>query len=230
MAYRATPHSGTGFSPNRLMLRREARLAQVFCPVYDSLPITDNVKKLDEILHAVYNKQRNLQAEESFCDMAIHKPFKEGDLVKVQRLKSKTNKPGKMEAKYTGPVPILKVLDFDTYVIKEADREVIEHHSRLKLARFNEQERDPQPENSLNITTTSTDEGYLPDDMPASTPLLAVAPPEGDEFSDIPEGSDTDPVNNHPIQNNPRSQRRTRGRRPRWMDDYVFEMESDPND
>ena len=231
MAYRATPHSSTGFTPNMIMLGREIRLPAVLSPPVGPIPVTEYIRDLNAKLKYVYAKclGQPVTTMDAY-DHLLHKPFKEGDLVWVQRLKSKTNKPGKMEAKYTGPVPILKVLDFDTYVIKEADREVIEHHSRLKLARFNEQERDPQPENSLNITTTSTDEGYLPDDMPASTPLLAVAPPEGDEFSDIPEGSDTDPVNNHPIQNNLRSQRRTRGRRPRWMDDYVVEMESDPND
>ena len=71
-------------------------------------------------------------------DHLIHNPFKEVDLVCVQRLKSNTNRPGKLEAKYTGCCPILKVLDFDTYVLEESGREVIEHHSGLKRARIKE--------------------------------------------------------------------------------------------
>ena len=34
---------------------------------------------------------------------------------------------------------MIKVLDYDTYVISEKGKEVIEHHSRLKLFRPNEQ-------------------------------------------------------------------------------------------
>ena len=34
---------------------------------------------------------------------------------------------------------MIKVLDYDTYVISKKGKEVIEHHSRLKLLRPNEQ-------------------------------------------------------------------------------------------
>jgi len=38
VAYRATPHPATGFTPNRIMLGRETRLYQVMCPESDPKP------------------------------------------------------------------------------------------------------------------------------------------------------------------------------------------------
>jgi hypothetical protein len=41
VAYRATPHPATGFTPNRIMLGRETRLCQVMCPESDPKPVTE---------------------------------------------------------------------------------------------------------------------------------------------------------------------------------------------
>ena len=233
MAYRATPHSGTGFSPNRMMLGREARLAQVFCPVYDSLPITDYVKKLDEILHTVYNKQRNLQAEESFCDMAIHKPFKEGDQVLIMKKKSALNKPGAFDSRYYGPCKIIKVLDFDSYVVDDNGTEVIEHHSRLKKFRsanildgenqpppieFSDDSLDTGPLESTRLSQEDNSQRKAMENQATSM----VRPSQGDmvtmaDFAPINDNEQEASLGEH-------ISRRHR-RRPAWWQDYEFDYE-----
>ena len=129
MAYRATPHSATGFSPNMIMLGREVRLPAVLSPPIDDKPVTDHVRQLNDKLKYVYNKCRgppNIQLEG--YDHLIHKPYKVGDLVLIKKVN-----PTKLETKFSGPCHVVKVLDFDTYVISEKGKEIIEHHSRLKL-------------------------------------------------------------------------------------------------
>ena len=161
MAYRATPHPATGMTPNRLMLAREVRLSQVLCPGTDPRPVTDYVKNLDEITYITYNKQRNIQAEEGHFDGAVHKPFNTGDMVLIQKSKSRLNKPGKLESRYTGPYEIKKRLDFDSYVILENGREVIEHHSRLK--HYNGLEQEPllaQGDSPTRNEETISDESF----------------------------------------------------------------------
>ena len=122
MAYRATPHPATGMTPNRLMLAREVRLSQVLCPHSNPLPVTEYVKTLDDITYEAYNKQRNIQAEELHFDGAVHTPFNVGDRVLIQKTKSRLNKPGKLESRYSGPYRIVKRLDFDAYDIDEIGR------------------------------------------------------------------------------------------------------------
>ena len=135
MAYRATPHSATSFSPNMVMLGREVRLPAVLSPPGDKVPVTDHVRQLNDQLKYVYSKCLGppITQMEGY-DHLIHKPFKIGDNVLVKRIS-----PNKLENKYNGPCSVIKVLDYDTYVISEKGKEVIEHHSRLKLFRPNEQ-------------------------------------------------------------------------------------------
>ena len=134
MAYRSTPHSATGFTPNMIMLGREIRLPSVLNPPVDPLPVTDHVRALNDKLRMVYNKclGQPISDHEAY-DHLIHKPFSVGDSVWVKRLRTQVGRPGKLEAKYHGPYPIIKVLDYDTYLIQENNKEVIEHHTRLKM-------------------------------------------------------------------------------------------------
>ena len=155
MAYRSTPHSSTGFTPNMVMLGREIRLPSVLSPQLESQPVTEHIRNLNEKLKHVYNKclGHPLSQDESY-DHLIHKPYSVDDLVWIKRLKSQLNRPGKLEAKYYGPYPILKVLDYDTYVINENGKEVIEHHARLKrfIPSANSDVIDnPQPEQPMGL-------------------------------------------------------------------------------
>ena len=129
MAYRATPHPATGVTPNRLMLIREARLPQALCPAADPEPVNDYIKRMDDILYEVYNTQRNIQAEEGHFDGITHIPFKVNDFVWIQKKRSQLSRPSKLESRFYGPYKVVKVLDFDSHVIDENGREVIDHHS-----------------------------------------------------------------------------------------------------
>ena len=232
MAYRATPHSSTGFTPNMVMLGREVRLPAVLAPPVNPVPVTEYVRNLNSKLKFVYSKclgQPTMTTDE--YDHLIHKPFKEGDLVWVQRLKSNTNRPGKLEAKYTGPCPILKVLDFDTYVLEESGREVIEHHSRLKRARIEEGNlhvQDQQQDSSVNENEPDAevmiDESHLPHGLPEAATDSQVDPNGSIQDSNTSD----DRIMSSPIpghQDNHHQRRRTRRRRPRWMDDYFLDDE-----
>ena len=51
-------------------------------------------------------------------DPLIHQVYKKGDQVWPMNMKSDINKPAKLALHYSGPYKILKVLDFDTYIIE----------------------------------------------------------------------------------------------------------------
>ena len=95
----------------------------------------DHVRQLNDQLKYVYSKCLGppITPMEGY-DHLIHKPFKIGDNVLVKIIS-----PLKLETKYNGPCLVIKVLDYDTYVISEKGKEVFEHHSGLKLFRPNEQ-------------------------------------------------------------------------------------------
>ena len=188
IAYRATPHPATGVTPNRMMIGREARLSHVFCPQSDPQPVTEYIKQLDNTLYEVYNTQRNVIAEECHFDGIIHTPHSEGDKVLIQRKKSDLNKPGKLESRYYGPFTVVKRLDFDSYIIQEGDKQVIEHHSRLKP--YHEKEiamsvQDDNDEHSISLLPLTDNESYndqshnmlsAHDDEPQTQAAQAAAP------------------------------------------------------
>ena len=213
-AYRATPHSATGFSPNMVMLGREVRLPAVLCPPGDNIPVTDYVRKLNEKIKYVYSKclgAPNIQMEG--YDHLIHTPLKVGDRVLVKKIN-----PSKMETKFSGPHSIIKVLDFDTYVLSEKGKEVIEHHSRLKLYSPNPTEVEPdlgdfmsqhgmdQSDDDLILdpddlgddfmTTTTTQDRYTYDNMVSPKPIIQ---PDGSDDSIPPDLGQNNTFLNHTI-------------------------------
>ena len=210
VAYRATPHPATGLTPNRMMLGRENRLSHVLCPMSDPLPTTEYIRNLDNTLYEAYNKQRNVIAEECHFDGAVHVPFNEGDMVLIQKKKSELNKPGKMESRYYGPFKIIKRLDFDSYVLQENNKEVIEHHSRLKLYR------------TPNTAVNNAEE--LPNDQDSSnSPVDPVSPRSSDSFH-IPHtqvGAETPNLEHVDVTN-----RRNR-RVPGYLRDYLIDQSID---
>ena len=106
------------------MLAREVQLSQALCPHSDPLPVTECLKALNNITYETYNKQRNIQAEELHFDGAIHPPINVGDMVLIQKSKSRLNKPGKLDSRYSGPYKIVKRLDFVAYVIDEMGKDI----------------------------------------------------------------------------------------------------------
>ena len=140
MAYRATPHSSTGLTPNTVMLGRENRLPQVLCPLIDPLPMNEYIRKLNEQLYLTYSKieQKIITHAENF-DPVVHHAYKEGDQVWILNKKSTLNKPGKLEPRYSGPHTITKTLDHDTYIITtNNNKRRIEHYKRLRKYYKNE--------------------------------------------------------------------------------------------
>ena len=100
-------------------------------PPGDKVPVTDHGRQLNDQLKYVYSKCLGppITQIEGY-DHLKHKPFKIGDNVLVKGII-----PNKLESKYNGSCSVIKVLDCHTYVISEKGKEVIEHHSRLKLFR-----------------------------------------------------------------------------------------------
>ena len=170
MAYRATPHASTKFSPNHMMLGRNIKLPQVLCPKADPIPTTEYIEKINSELHEVYKKVNNLQNEKTNFDPVIHKAYATGDRVWILNKKSNINKPAKLSPRYSGPYEISKVLDYDTYIVKlNNGNERIEHHARLKLCytppnplqndkidNINDNSNDDEDDNNNNNASSSS--------------------------------------------------------------------------
>jgi len=144
-------------SPNQVMLGRQVRLPQVLCPRTDPIPTGQYTKKLNDNLHSIYKHIKGVQTETTAFDPLIHSKYHVNDKVWVLNAKSKLNKPGKLEPRYSGLYVIKKVLDYDTYIISSPDgKERIEHHVRLKLANVEADDSHFNSENDMEIIESAT--------------------------------------------------------------------------
>ena len=106
--------------------------------------------------------------------------------------------PNKLETKYNGPCSVIKVLDCDTYVISEQGKEVIEHHSRLKHFRPNEQlDTMDSYMNQYDLSTDGRHQGYVGYDpnLDHQPPSDEICPPGNTTAHDIDQNLQNEPHN-----------------------------------
>ena len=136
-AYRSTPHSSTGYSPNMMMLGREVTLpVDVIFPlqqqdasVEEHEYVANLREKMEECftiarkqLHAASNRQKR-----DYDSRMVEHVYKKGDVVykKCAPLK-------KLDKPWNGPYIILKMLSPSVYLIQGRRKTHVTHHDRLK--------------------------------------------------------------------------------------------------
>jgi transposase InsO family protein len=145
-AYRASPHTSTGFSPNRLFLGRETRMP---LDLVMGVPTEDNgeprstdeiIQRMKEAAEASYElarEQLRVSAErrKKTYDVRVKKAvFKEGDWVWYWYPRRYTKKSPKWQKMYVGPYLIVRVIEPVNYVIQKSLRAkpFVVHADKLK--------------------------------------------------------------------------------------------------
>jgi hypothetical protein len=147
-AYRSTPHSSTGFTPNRLFLGRETRMPLdlvMGLPVEKDPNINDlddyviNVKESASKCYDLARKHLRMSAERRKTSYDIHVKeslFKEGDRVWYWYPRRFQGKSPKWQSNYTGPYTIIRSIPPVNYVLQRTPRSkpFVVHRDKMKLA------------------------------------------------------------------------------------------------
>jgi hypothetical protein len=171
-AYRASPHSSTGYSPNRLFLGRESRMPLdlvMGLPADEQVgdrTVNDYVMKMREdaeMAYAVAREHLQVAAKRRKANYDIRvKPleFAVGDWVWYWYPRRYQKKSPKWQKSYTGPYLVVRVIQPSNYVLQKSARSkpFVVHADKIKKC-FG-----PNPDNWLATERTST-----VDDLPPST-------------------------------------------------------------
>ena len=145
-AYRASPHSSTGYTPNRLFLGRENRmpvdLAMGLPPseVNGDQTIDDYVAKQQELASETYqlvreNLRVNAERRKVPYDVRVRKPeFGIGDWVWYYYPRRYTQKSPKWQRCYTGPYLIIRAIPPVNFVLQKTckSQPFVVHADKLK--------------------------------------------------------------------------------------------------
>ena len=176
MAYRSTPHSTTGETPNRLMLGREAAtplqlLAPVPADAVERTAWTDklhqNFEQTHQLVLSHYGKEQRLQKQNFDCRQKGLE-FKEKDLVWFLEPRPRKGIPYKLNAnRWSGPYAVKKRLSPAVYVIDFPGTRRNRVISTARLRPYVERRNDLQPITPIVEEETIKDED--PDLMEEST-------------------------------------------------------------
>jgi len=142
-AYRSTPHTSTGLTPNRLMLGREVHLPQELIfglQEKTSCDYEDYIDKLSLSLQRCHNFAREFLKRSSENQKRLHdlrkneRTFETGDLVYVMDSAKKIGRSPKLQAQWKGPYIVNKRLSNVLYEVSNQKTTSILHHDRLKPA------------------------------------------------------------------------------------------------
>ena len=139
-ACNSTRHASTGFSPNMVMIGREASSPLTFFyPVEEDFPHSETglyakplITKIADIHRLVRHnmKQAQVRQKRNFDKRAVNKPFKEGDLVQVKTTVLYPGEYRKPKARYRGPFSVDKVFQEGRHYLLNYGQKV--HFKRLK--------------------------------------------------------------------------------------------------
>jgi hypothetical protein len=233
-AYRASVHSATGFSPNRLFLGRETRMP---LDLVMGTPIEDDgqprsvdayvqkIKEETEEAYEIARRELRVAAErrKKTYDIRVKKTeFAVNDWVWYWYPRKYTQKSPKWQSMYTGPYLIVRVIEPVNFVLQKSSRSkpFVVHMDKLKKCFCS------TPKSWLNVTDDA-EQLTEPNVTPTSKNISANE--HTNEISDIQsvpmlpneiignEEFDSDPE----IEDTSRSKRSIR-RKPRRFDDFVM--------
>jgi len=145
-AYRASPHSSTGFTPNHLFLGRENRMPldlAMGLPQEESnggTNINDFLSRQQEMAEDAYNLARNhlqvaAERRKRSYDVRVKKAeYSRGDWVWYYYPRRYTRRSPKWQKMYTGPYLVIRVIPPVNYVVQKSQRSrpFVVHCDKLK--------------------------------------------------------------------------------------------------
>jgi hypothetical protein len=146
MAYRASVHESTGYSPNRLVMGRELRLPIDLVypkpPVPSEISLEQYVQNFQANVETAFDTvRRNLRAasrlRKDYYDSKVKADasFKQGDTVWYFYPRRVRGKSPKWQKWYTGPYEIVKEIDSHNFVIRRGAnaKPIVVHKDKLKI-------------------------------------------------------------------------------------------------
>ena len=134
-AFRGTPHTATGETPNLLMLGRELRLPdQLLYTSPATEPATRHQYVLDmkerlEIAHSTL-QERQIQVRQ---DDGEEPPlFAPEDLVWLENKRRRKGENPKLQPKFVGPYRVVEVCGKHTYKVERSGQTSLQHEGQLK--------------------------------------------------------------------------------------------------
>jgi transposase InsO family protein len=249
-AYRSTPHSTTGETPNRLMLGREVTtpLQLLAPPPPDESPRPAWAENLhrkfqethQQVLEHFGQAQRTQKKTHDRRQLGFE--FKEGDAVWLLSMRPPKGTPYKLSAPWDGPFEVRKRLSVAVYVIGRPGSKKTQVVSTARLKAVVQRGDDLQP--SIEPTPGGAevaDEDVAEERQDFSTPLaktlvtdqLDVVPPLQEETREQEEESSSDgdyqpdtlvkEIDTAPLLSRPQRDRRP----PRKYGEYVMNMDDD---
>ena len=139
-AYRATPHSTTGYTPNEMTMGRDLRTTATSMrppplPTDGEVDQAEYVTGLRQALETAWEVVRTDQE----AVQAEHRPepmlFKAGDKVLMRNYRRKKGASGKLAVPYVGPYDVIECYPNHTYLLRQGETDFVQNEIRLKLFR-----------------------------------------------------------------------------------------------
>ena len=134
-AFRGTPHSTTGETPNLMMLGRELRLPdqlQYLPPPQENSSrnqfVLETRRRLEEA-HSLLQEQQIKVRQDDDEEPPL---FAAGDLVWLENKRRRKGENPKLQPKFVGPYEVLAAWGSHTYQIERQGQQSVQHESRLK--------------------------------------------------------------------------------------------------
>jgi hypothetical protein len=129
-AFRGTPHTTTGETPNLMMLGRELRLPDQL--LYEPAPRPEQrchefTKETLERLEAVHQMLRDRQEQVRHADYLEPPLYRVGDLVLLESKRRRKGECPKLQPKFIGPFTVVKVYSNHTYLLEGAGQTSIQN-------------------------------------------------------------------------------------------------------
>ena len=185
-AFRGTPHTVTGETPNLMMLGRELRLPDQLLytePPTETTTRHQYVIDMKERLEVAHSALQERQIHVRHEDEEEPPLFAPGDLVWLENKRRKKGENPKLQPKFIGPYHVLEVCGKHTYKLERQGQISTQHESRLKAHKpcpeatgqaptRLEPSRRPNMKGAINRKKSNTEETLLSDN-----PTIPALPP-----------------------------------------------------
>jgi len=133
-AYRSTPHTSTGETPNLLMLGRETRVPDhltYHVPEQD-YPVHEYASELVERMRVAHKILREKQWQVRKEDSEEPPLYQVGDWVWMVSYRRHREQAAKLQPKFVGPYAVVEVMPNHTYKLERSGQVSIQNEARLK--------------------------------------------------------------------------------------------------